>query len=401
MGLPEWAWTECLPAFKRLESDLDFDDEFHRADGPLPIRRHPTREWTPWQAAFVEACESLGYDRFDDANRPGSVGAGAHAMNKVDGRRISAADAWLTAEVRRRPNLDIRPETLVHQIRFDGTRALGVTAEHGGDLTRVDADEVLLCAGAIATPGILLRSGVGKRSDLQRLGISPVAANEGVAHRLLDLPGAAFFLRPRLFSGTSRHHDVIQTMCRVPSGTARVDNDVIIQPGSCVPTPWGTFPFVSLMISVGKPKGYGRIRWESSAPEARPIIDTRLLMNDEDLDVAVDALGRAWEIAQTPAARKVARPLWPRPRNIANRSRLRRKILKICDSGYHPSGTVAMGPESVDWAACDGRGNVRGVTGVRVADASLMPTIPSANIHLTVLMMAERIADWMAEPGID
>lgn len=396
LGLPEWTWEKCLPAFKRLEADLDLDTEYHGTDGPLPIRRHPPEEWTPWQVAFVEACESLGYDRFEDANAPGAVGVGAHAMNKLDGRRITAADAWLNAEVRRRPNLEIRPETLVHRLRCDGRRVIGVTAEHQGERVDIDADEVLLCAGAVATPGILLRSGVGKPSDLRRLGISVVAANEGVGHRLLDHPGAAFFLRPRLFSGTSTQHDLIQTMCRVPSGTNAFQNDIIIQPGSCVPTPWGTLPFVSLMVSVGKPTGHGVIRWESSDPRARPTIESRLLMSDEDLDVAVDALQRAWEIAQTPAARKVARPLWPRPRNIANRERLRRKILKICDSGYHPCGSVAMGPESSVWAACDQRGNVRGLTGVRVADASLIPTIPSANIHLTVLMMAERIAQWVA-----
>ncbi|HEY8078017.1 MAG TPA: GMC family oxidoreductase N-terminal domain-containing protein, partial [Labilithrix sp.] len=101
-GLPEWSWERCLPAFKRLETDLDFENEWHGRDGPLPIRRHPKGELVPWQAAFLDACEELGLPRCADTNDPTTTGAGPHAMNKIRGERVSAARAWLTSRVRAR-----------------------------------------------------------------------------------------------------------------------------------------------------------------------------------------------------------------------------------------------------------------------------------------------------------
>ena len=100
LGLPEWSWERCLPAFKRLERDHDFSDSWHGTDGPLPVRRHTPGELVPWQAAFLEACEELGLPSCEDTNRPGSHGAGPHAMNKIDGQRVSAARAYLTRDVR-------------------------------------------------------------------------------------------------------------------------------------------------------------------------------------------------------------------------------------------------------------------------------------------------------------
>lgn len=394
-GLPEWGWEQCLPAFRRLETDLDFDDEWHGDEGPLPLRRHPPEEWTPWQEAFVEACTSLGFERCDDSNRPGSSGVGPHAMNKIDGRRISAADAWLTPAVRGRPNLSIRDRTMVRRVLFDGRRAVGVEVIRAGEVDELHADEVVLCAGAVNTPGILLRSGIGPPDQLGRMGVEQFINHRNVAGRLLDHPGVAVFLLPRLRSGTSRKDPLIQTVCRFGSSVNGLSNDILMQPGSAVPMPRVSLPMVSVMFALGKPRGTGYLRFESADPSQAPVVESRLFEHPEDRHVAMNAIERAFEVTRTPPMRDMARVVWPRPKAFADRDLLDETFTTVCDSGYHPCGTVPMGGDDDPRAACDGQGRLRRTEGLRIADASLMPTIPSANIHLTVLMMAERIADMM------
>ncbi len=153
-GLPEWAWSECLPAFKRLERDLDLDtdDAVHGRDGPLPIRRHGPDELVPWQAAFVDAARALGFAAVRDHNHPDAEGVGPHAMNKIDGVRQSAAMAWLTPAVRARENLRVLPNTLAHKVLFERGRVVGVELETQGVRRTVRCRRVVLCAGALASP---------------------------------------------------------------------------------------------------------------------------------------------------------------------------------------------------------------------------------------------------------
>lgn len=397
-GMTEWTWEQCLPAFKKLETDLDYgESEIHGGSGPIPIRRHPRDEWTVWQQAFTEGCLQLGYPECDDTNAPNSHGVGPHAMNKVGGRRMSAADGYLNAEVRERPNLRIMPDTHVRRVLFDGTRARGIEVERQTGVKVIEGDVIALTCGAVATPGVLLRSGVGAENDLRRIDVPVHLRCDAVAARLLDHPGTAMFLRPRMFAGTSRHHDLIQTTCRFSSGMFGFENDVIVQPGSCVPTPWADVPLVSLMFMVGKSTGVGKIRWDSAHPHHKPVVESNIFDDETDRRIALETFDRLIEIAETPACREVARPFWPSNRVLRNRPRLVERLPLMCDSGYHPSGTVPMGPDGADDVACNPRGLLNGTDNLYVADASLLPTMTTANIHLTVLMMAERIAEWLAE----
>ena len=164
-GLSEWSWEQCLPAFKRLERDRDFPAaEWHGDSGPLPVLREVER--APWQDVFVEACLEAGYPESPDSNRPGDYGVGPHAVNRVDGRRISAAEAWLTPEVRAREGLRLRANTEVHRVVFDRRQVTGVEVWSGKELHRIETSRVVLCAGAIKTPELLLRSGVGTKAEL-------------------------------------------------------------------------------------------------------------------------------------------------------------------------------------------------------------------------------------------
>jgi choline dehydrogenase len=399
LGLADWSWERCLPAFIRLERDLDRGGPFHGKDGPLPIRRHPPGELVPWQAGFLDAAASLGFEACDDHNDPTTTGAGPHAMNKIDGRRVSAAEAYLTAEVRGRENLAIVADALVRRVRFRGRRVTGVEIERMGSVETLAADRVVLSAGAICTPGILLRSGVGPREKVEALGVTLVADNAGVASRLLDHPGTAIFLLPK--EGVARADDpLIQTTMRYEAAGRNFPNEMQLQPGSCLATPWVDLPLVSLMVCVGKPTGRGAIHFASADPRKKPRIDSDFFEDASDLDKARDGLELAWLAATSGPLRSLASFLYPREDVLTDRDALRAYIRRHCDSGYHPCGTAPMGADDDDGAATDGRGRVRGVEGLIVADASLMPTIPSANTNLPSLMIGERFGEWLRDGAI-
>lgn len=399
-GLREWSWRGVLPAFLRLENDLDVTAPWHSQAGPVPIRRHRRDELAPWQAAFLEACAEAGHARCDDSNDPGSTGAGPHAMNLVDGVRMSAARCYLRSEVRRRPGLRIRPHTLVRRVLLHGRRVTGVEVETYGRVHTIGAARVILCAGATLTPGILLRSGIGPRRAVERLGVTLAVDLPSVGARLLDHPGVAIFLRPRA------PHPVpgrafIQTVCRYTSpGEPR--NDMFLQPGSVVPTPFATLPLVSIMGCVGKSYGVGALRFESADPRGQPRIESRLLSEPRDRARAVTAMRIAADLARRPAMRELATFFWPPPGVVERAEGLDDWIERLCDSSYHPCGTVPMGAQSAPDAevATDGRGRVRHVEGLVVADASLMPTIVTSHTHLTVLMMGERFGAWLRDGAL-
>lgn len=397
---PEWSWQTCLPAFRRLERDLDFaaDQVNHGDSGPLPIRRHPASEWSPWQAAFVEACLELGFTRCEDSNLPGSHGVGPHAMNKIGGRRINAAEAFLDANVRARENFTLRPHTLVRRVLFQQRRVIGLEVESAGSRTVLSCKHVVLCAGALNTPSILLRSGIGPRAEVARIGSSLVMDLPAIGRRMLDHPGCAIFLRPRLFGPTRRLHPLIQTVLRY-STDPKYHSDMLVQPGSKLPFPSYDAPLVSIMAAIGKPRGSGVLHWPSADPRALPVIRSQLLQDPHDRALAVDAMMLAHRLTQTKAMRGLASPLWPSARTLRDRTRVSEWIPRACDSGYHPCGTVPMGPHP-DVAATDGRGRVFGVEGLYVGDASLMPTIPSSNIHLPTLMIGERIGAWLRDDSL-
>jgi choline dehydrogenase len=401
LGLRDWSWEKCLPAFKRLENDLDVKNQWHSQEGPIRIRRHTPGELAPWQAAFLEACGILGFPPCDDSNDPTTTGAGPHAMNLIDGVRMSAARGYLDASARRRKNLVIRPGTVVRRVLLRDRRVVGVEVETHGRVHSIASRCVVLCAGATSTPGILLRSGIGPRASVERLGVDVLVDLPAVGARLLDHPGSAIFLRPRQPHRVHGRH-FIQTVLRYTSKSGP-RNDMFLQAGSIVPHPYGEFPLVSIMESVGKSYGRGTIEFTSPSVRARPRIESRLFLDEADRSRAVEAMQLAVELTQTRPMRDLATLFWPPARVASRKDGLAAWLGRVCDSSYHPCGTVPMGADDasdVD-AATDGRGRVRHVEGLWVADASLMPTIPSAHTNLTVLMMGERFGEWMRAGEMD
>jgi choline dehydrogenase len=269
----------------------------------------------------------------------------------------------------------------------------GVEVEIAGKVERLQSAYVVLCAGALNTPGILLRSGIGPAADVARIGCELVRSLPAVGQRLLDHPGMAIFLRPRMGGPTRRTDPLIQTVLRYAS-SSRHPSDMLLQPGSKVPLPRADIPLLSVMGAVGKPRGTGTLHFGSADARAKPVIVSRLLDNTHDRDLAVDAMMLAHELTQTSSMRKLASPLWPSARTLRDRASVREWIPRACDSGYHACGTAPMGGDPAT-AVTDERGQVFGIRGLYIADASLMPTIPSSNTHLPSLMIAERIAEWL------
>ncbi|MEM9187821.1 MAG: GMC family oxidoreductase N-terminal domain-containing protein [Myxococcota bacterium] len=398
LGLDGWSYDECLPAFKRLESDQDFGDPWHGTDGPIPIRRHPAEEWTIWQSAFVDAARDQGFADCADHSEPESLGVGAHAMNKIDGERMSAARCYLTPSVRKRPNLQVLSRALARRVLFQHGRVVGLEVEVDGEVGEVRSPRVILSAGAIHTPGILLRSGIGPRAEVARLQVELVADVPAVGERLLDHPGAALILMPKR-PIVDLDDPVIQTVARYTAAGSEYPGDMQLQPGSVFTMPDGSFPMVSLMCCVGKPKGTGTIRFRSADPHAPPHIDSKFLLHPEDHRMAVEAMELLWLLATSKHMRDLAYFFWPGERVFHSRESIGEWIFKSCGSGYHPSGTVPMGVNGT--GAVDARGRVRGVAGLLVADASIMPTIPSANTNLATLMIGERFGAWLREGELD
>jgi choline dehydrogenase len=399
-GLSEWGFAQCLPAFCRLERDLDFDEAYHGRSGPLPLRRHPLQELAPFQRAFLEACQELGLPPCRDSNAPGAVGFGPHAMNKLAGRRISAAEAYLTPHVRARDNLGIRPDTLVRRVLFENGRACGVEVEGVHGIERIETAAVILCAGALSTPGILLRSGVGPEREVRRLGCAPVLEAPAVGRRLLDHPGTGVFVLARRGVPVDRSAPIIQTALRYASGHCEHSADVMVQPVSFTMI-LRRLPLFAMVVQVGKPFGHGRLHYPDAAATSAPLIESNFFHDPRERRLAAEALERCHALLQTRALSAFGRPVLPWPDLLRRRRWLERSLLFLCGSGYHPCGSVPMGPQPGEDAAVDGRGRVFGLADLYVADASIMPTVPSSNINLPTLMIAERMAEWLEQdlPG--
>lgn len=389
-GAKGWTWEAALPYLNKLETDHDFGDrDDHGGDGPMPLRRHPKSEQTEWSAGFIDACQSLGHPYCEDGNTAGTKGTGPHAMNKIEGRRISAAEAYLTPDVRERENLSILSETTALRFELDGERVTGVTVRDGSGTKTLVADRYICCLGAIQTPRLLLASGIGPKDQVGRLSVELAVPNDFVNKHLLDHPGFAIFYRLHRATEAQRTDPLIQVMCRFGSG--RFDNDLVMQPGNRWQFPNVNFRNASMMAMIGKPHGTGSIVYTSADPNVAPQVNSALLDHPLDFKLAVDMYQTLFEVTQQPAMKVLGSPFMPWTKVLKDKNRIAKKVKKYTDSGYHPCGTVPMGEEGQ--AACAPDGRVYGLDNLQVIDASLFPTIPHANIHLTVLMVAERLAD--------
>ena len=397
-GLPEWSWAPALAAYKRVEnSDID-DPRWHGRTGPWPIRQPGADTLTPAVRAFVEAAASTGLPWIDDFNGPRQHGVGCEVKNIVGGVRSNTGEAYLTAKARARPNLTIRADTLVDKLVIEGGRVTGVQLADG---ELIAAREVIVSAGVYGSPAILLRSGIGPRAHLDGLGI-PVIADLPVGERLQDQPmfTVAYQLKASVPANPPGGSGVVWTRSsRAGADELDLQLSVSVQPdlddrGAPIRT-------LRAWACVVTPRSTGTVRLKSADCQVTPRIDYRLLSNDEDRVRLREAVELAQRIVRLPpVADLVDAEQSPDPEQGTSKD-ADETIHAGVMTFYHGVGTAPMGGAEDPTAVVDAGGAVRGLTGLRVVDASIIPEALSVPINLTVIMLAERIAQHIRNGSFD
>jgi 5-(hydroxymethyl)furfural/furfural oxidase len=448
-GAAGWDWESVLPYYRKLEHDLDFDGPLHGQDGPIPVRRHRRDQWPGFCHAVVSALEQRGWSHVTDMNGAPANGYCSVPIASTPQQRISTAMGYLGAEVRRRPNFRLRTDTTVESIVFEGSRAIGVVAT-GADGERTwRGREIIIAAGALHSPALLLRAGLGPAEELLAREIAVRADRRGVGKNLQDHPAVsvACHLKPSARQAPS--------LRPAPNVALRYDSHL----EGCVSSdmyvsvtnksswhPLGR-RLGALVVCIYKPCSRGQVTLASADPKAEPRIEFNLLADPRDRIRLEAGVRFAHDLYRTPEMRAVANEVFPtsyservRRLNYISRANwlrastaavllegpaaLRRRLLfnvispgvqieeLIADSErlsqwiydratpfYHPVGTCRMGDPHDRAAVVDPACRVIGVEALRVIDASIMPTIPRANTNLTTIMLAERMADTMRQGG--
>jgi choline dehydrogenase len=383
-GAAGWDWESCLPYFIRLEDDIDYGDApYHGRGGPIRVMRE--LPLLPAEELFLAACAELGHERVDDQNQPGRVGAGPVPRNIRDGQRQSTLLTYI-ATARGRPNLTLRAGALVDRILLDGDRATGV-ALAGGE--SVDADTVVVAAGAHNSPALLLRSGLGPRDDLASLGIECRVDLPGVGANLMDHPVTLVTCQMDYPTDPAslRFPATLKTRSRPE---LEVDDlKLSFYPGDV----FNMAGLTGLYIEVNVSDSRGTVRLVSTDPAAPPRIDHRYLSDPRDRERMLAGVRQAAAIQEVLDRTAGCELLLPDPATVADDGLLREHVDAFHGTGYHPSGTCRMGAADDESAVVDPGLRVRGIQGLYVADASVMPDIPRCNLNLPTLMIGERAAD--------
>jgi 5-(hydroxymethyl)furfural/furfural oxidase len=441
-GARGWAWNDVLPYFRKLESDHDFDGPLHGRDGPLPIRRLPRTAWPPLALAIERYCRSRSIPFIADMNGDFRDGYGSVPMCNTERQRASSAICYLDAAVRARPNLTIRSSALVTHVLLDGRRAVGVAAEIGDERQHFHAHEVILCGGAIFSPALLMRSGIGPGNALQALEIPVIRDLPGVGSNLQNHPVAFIGLHLRRSARQPRQLRTTPTLSLrlTADGEAPGRSDLYINIQS--KTSWNPLGLqvANLAPALLKPYSRGEVWLASPDPHILPNIEFGFMSDERDLKRMTDAVARTIEIAEychgaidcshafalrfSDRVRSLNRftnrnrvkttllarlfDLSPRTadrilsgaaatalplRELAgDRSRLEQHVRDTIAGVFHPVGTCRMGRSDDREAVVDSEGSVHGIGGLRVADASIMPTIVAGNTNIPTVMLAEKLA---------
>ena len=446
LGAEGWSWEACLPYFLKLERDCDFDGPLHGKSGPLPVRRISPERMSPFVKAAGQALAARGYPRRPDQN--GLWEDGVYAATLVvseTGERVPTSVGYLTEEVRRRPNLRIVTDRLVERVLFDGALAIGavVSPTSGGPEETMSAGEIIVSSGAIHTPALLMRSGVGAGDELTALGIPIVTDRRGVGRNLMEHPSiavSAYLPRKARVTDLGEHHE--QAIVRFSSEIAdapRGDMHGAILSRSgwhAIGHRLGT-----IFFWVNKSYSKGFVRLTSKEARIEPMVDFRMLSDWRDMErlklalrlgaqtlthpamegfcetafptsyspriakLALSGFGRALQRGAFAAMLDVAGALRaPLIRGLvtqgvqldallADDDALTAFVARNVGGTWHPACTCRMGAANDPLAVADGAGRVYGLQNLRICDASLMPSIPRANTNAPTIMIAERLAD--------
>ena len=397
---PAWSWEAALPLYRALEDDPLGPSPLHGRGGPLPIRRDEPAAFTATHAAFAQACVEHGLPATPDLNDPATHGVGAIPKNVVGGARVSAADAWL-APALGRDNLRVLAGAQVLALRWQGPRRCsGVSVRVDGRCVDLQADTVVLCAGVIGTPALLMRSGVGEADHLRALGLAVQLPLPGVGEHLLEHPVIGLWGIPR--PGACRTGEPLrQTLLRCsPTGTDGEALHLCMMSGVSVQQ----FPRLAasvaadaavagLTVTYNRPLARGRVRLASADPGQPPHVVMNCLGAREDLAPLCDGVRLAWALLHRPALRALFERLlaW-NDGLLGSPAALAQAVRAFVRPAAHACGTARLGPDPDGGDVADAQGRLHGADNVWIADGSALPVLPSAPPHLAVLMQAERIA---------
>ncbi|MDQ4041018.1 MAG: FAD-dependent oxidoreductase [Actinomycetota bacterium] len=413
LGAPGWSYDDVLPVFKRSEANTRLGEPYHGRDGELAVT-DPVWVSKLAQRFVAAASQAAGVPVTDDFNGAEQDGASVVQVTQRRGRRWSAADAFLHP-VRERPNLEVRTGAQVRRIVVEDGRATGVQTLDGA--VERARQEVVVCAGAYNSPQLLMLSGIGPADHLREVGVEPVLDQPHVGAHLQDHPMATLtFQCPEaltLFDATHPRYlveyllrrgrgkltsNVGEAGCfaRVAPDTPAPDFYLYFGPAYYFDNGFRTFPGHAFTIapSLVRPRSEGAVRLRSADPRDPPAIHLNFLSTREEMDAMVAAVRLAREIAGTaPLSHSTGANIDPGP-GVASAEQLEAWIRAEVQHVYHAGCTCRMGPE--DAGVLDEQLRVRGVEGLRVADASIFPVAPRANTNFPVMMAAEKIASAIA-----
>ncbi len=388
-----WSFDRVLPAMRKLETDVDMGGDFHGKDGPIIAQRAKPDEMMADQLAFIAACKAAGFPEAEDHNHPDSTGVGPLPLNNPGGIRWSTNLGYI-APARHRLNLTIRTNAGVRKLLFDGGRVIGVEVESGDETFDVHGGEVILSAGPVQSPQLLMLSGVGPAVDLAKLGIPVIADLPGVGKNLRDhpsvharwnaapeyeMPDASFGQQKVALRYTAEGSDLRNDMIMVMRWRS-VDRALVISTG--------------LFLA----EAAGELHLQSANPKDQPAMDYRHLSEKSDRVRMANSIRLSIELAAHRSFEGIlGERTDPTDEILASEDATDEWMYRTVSTMHHISGTCKMGPVTDAGAVVDQRLRVHGIDGLRVADCSIMPDCIRANTNVTAMMIGERLAELIVE----
>ncbi|MPT46955.1 MAG: glucose-methanol-choline oxidoreductase [Sphingobium sp.] len=418
-----WSYDDVLPAFKAVENYTGPDRPWHGKGGELDVQKPSS--FNKLTSAIIDAAVQAGHNRNDDFAGEKQAGFGRYDLNQRHGTRLSSARAFLHPALNR-PNLTVLDETMVRRILTDRGRAAGIEIDRAGERRTISARrEIILCAGAINSPQLLMLSGIGPEDHLIEMGIEPVHHLPGVGQHLQDHPTVHLSMENPSGESYALSRQSLGRILTSPiqymanrsgmlasnvaecggflctDGSGRPDIQITFLVGlkanaRVIPNTHGYMALIQLL----RPKSAGSVRLMSNRPEDKPVIDPNFFADPYDMKTLIAGFREARSIFAQPAlARMTGAEIEPGAQCQSD-SEIDHALRQIVNTAYHPTGTCKMGPENDPMAVVDARLRVRGIAGLRVVDASVMPEIISGNTSAPTMMIAERAARFILEDAL-
>lgn len=411
-GNEEWAWEKVLPFYKKLENDLQYGEtDVHGGLGPMTVSRPPQEH--PVTKAFGRAVKELGFPTEPDKNRGDEPGYGPIPSNSLRELRINTGNAYINP-VRGRQNLTVAGNSYVRRVLFEGTQAVGVEVLRDGDIITIEANEIVLSAGAVKTPHILLLSGLGPETELNRFHIPVIKHLPGVGKDFSDHPNLAIGWRskvPLVDYGTTQS---MAGVLNFTASTSPCSGDLEILPllkpmdymltGSPPKTEDGAQKSeralhrgdLALLVSLQAASSRGQIALESADPGVQPRIDFNYLSTESDLGRMREAVRTAVRLLRSNAFSPIFHELTELTEPILQSDMLLNGWMRSrLGTAIHLCGSAKFGSPNNPESVVDQYGRVHGVKGLRVADTSILPTAPTRGPAATAVLIGERMAEFI------